>query len=254
MNRKRYYLLDEFRGLLVVNMVVFHTIWDLVFMFGNNWQWYIHDRQGWRLWIGANFVLLSGFCWKMSKNPLKRGLIVYVSSMLVSMVTILFTPNARIQFGVLTLIGSCMLLTILLDQLLDKFPSLPGAVISLCLFFLTFGVNKGYLGLANIPLIKLPQEWYCNWFTTYLGLPENGFFSSDYYTIFPWLFMFLTGYFLYRFFEKYRSKKGDSAPLADLLTKSLCPPLGFIGRHALVIYLLHQPIIYGLLSIYYSFK
>ncbi len=254
MNRKRYYLLDEFRGLLVVNMVVFHAIWDLVFMFGNNWQWYIHDRQGWRLWIGANFVLLSGFCWKMSKNPLKRGLIVYVSGMLVSMVTILFTPSARIQFGVLTLIGSCMLLMIFVDQLLDKLPSILGTLMSLCLFFLTFGINRGYIGLGDFFRVKLPKEWYCSWFTTYLGLPENGFFSSDYYTIFPWLFMFMTGYFLYRLFEQYLSNRGDNHGLSTLLASSLCPPLGFIGRHALVIYLLHQPIIYGLLSIYYTIK
>lgn len=249
MNRKRYYLLDEFRGLLVVNMVVFHAIWDLVFMFGNNWQWYIHDRHGWRLWIGANFILLSGFCWKMSKNNLKRGLLVYFSGMVVSMVTILFTPDARIQFGVLTLIGSCMLLTILLDQLLDKCPATLGITISLLVFLLTYGMNKGYLGIGAYPLINLPDEWYCNWFTTYLGLPESSFFSSDYYTIFPWLFMYLTGYFLYRIFEKYKKPQ-----IQKLLEFSICPPLGFIGRHALVIYLLHQPVIYGLLSIYYAIK
>ena len=135
MGFKRLFLLDEFRGLLVVNMVVFHTIWDLVYMFGNNWQWYIEDRQLWRLWIGSNFILLSGFCWRMSKNPLKRGLIVYLSGMLVSMVTILFVPTARIQFGVLTLIGSCMLLMTFLDVFLQKVSPILGIVVCAVLFF-----------------------------------------------------------------------------------------------------------------------
>ena len=245
MERKRLFLLDEFRGLLVLNMVVFHTIWDLVYMFGNNWQWYIEDRQPWRLWIGGNFILLSGFCWRMSKNPLKRGMIVYLSGMLVSMVTILFTPSARIQFGVLTLIGSCMLLMTFLDVFLQKVPSVLGIVIGAVLFFLTLGVNSGYIGYKGMPLIELPREWYANWLTTYIGLPESGFYSTDYYTFLPWLFMFAIGYFLYRLV--FSGKKNPPR----VLYKSICPPLGWVGRHALIIYMLHQPIIYGVLSVWY---
>ena len=33
------------------------------------------------------------------------------------------------------------------------------------------------------------------------------------------------------------------------LRRSVCPPLGWLGRHSLVLYLLHQPVIYGVLLV-----
>jgi len=164
--------------------------------------------------------------------------------MLVSMVTILFVPTARIQFGVLTLIGSCMLLMTFLDVFLQKVSPILGIVVCAVLFFLTLGVNSGYIGYLDSPIIQLPREWYANWVTTYIGFPESGFYSTDYYTFLPWLFMYVIGYFLYRIVFLGKKEK--------ILQKSICPPLGWIGRHALVIYMLHQPIIYGVLSAIYT--
>ena len=33
------------------------------------------------------------------------------------------------------------------------------------------------------------------------------------------------------------------------LRRSVCPPLGWMGRHSLVLYLLHQPVILGVLTV-----
>ena len=53
-----------------------------------------------------------------------------------------------------------------------------------------------------------------------------------------WLFLFWSGFFLYHLIGRERMEP---------LRRSICPMLGWLGRHSLVVYLLHQPVIYGVL-------
>ena len=69
-------------------------------------------------------------------------------------------------------------------------------------------------------------------------MPKS-FFSTDYFPLLPWLFLFWAGYFLHHLLGRERL-----APLR----RSVCPPLGWMGRHSLVLYLLHQPVILGVLT------
>ena len=253
-SNRRLHLLDEYRGFVVLNMIAYHAIWDLVYMFGVGWQWYKSDiGHVWQQWICWSFILVSGFCWKMGKNPLKRGFQVYGAGAVISLVTILVMPSARIIFGVLTLLGSCMLLMIPLDLLCKKIPASIGAIGSFVLFLFTYPVNRGYLGFGTQKIIELPREWYANRFTTYLGFVEPGFYSTDYFSIFPWLFLFVTGYFLYRMFLKESTSHGNvqcDGVVKKCLHFSVCPLLGWVGKHALIIYMLHQPVVYALLLVW----
>ena len=245
--KNRLHLIDEYRGFVVINMIAYHAIWDLVYMFGVDWQWYKSDIGFvWQQWICWSFILVSGFCWQMGKAPLKRGLEVYVGGVIISLVTILFMPQSRVMFGILTLLGSSMILLVPLHFLCRKIQPLLGTVLSFFLFLFTYPVNRGYFGFGEEKLIVLPTEWYANGFTTYLGFDEQGFFSTDYFSILPWFFLFVTGYFLYSLLTV--DKK--SIKVQTNLSKSICPMLGVIGRNALLIYMLHQPVVYGILSIW----
>lgn len=107
----RYALLDELRGLDLISMMLYHACWDLMFLFGIWMDWYI----GWpgRLWqqsICWVFILLSGFCVPLGHHTLKRGAQVFAAGALVTAVTLLFMPEDRVVFGVLTFLGSAMLL------------------------------------------------------------------------------------------------------------------------------------------------
>ena len=250
--KSRFHLIDEYRGFVVINMVLYHAIWDLVYMFGVDWQWYRSDiGHIWQQWICWSFILVSGFCWKMGKHPMKRGMQVFAGGVVISLVTQIVMPQSRVMFGILTLLGSSMILMIPLDLILKKVNSVIGAIGSFLLFLFTYRVNQGYLGFGEYILIDLPETWYANAFTTYLGFKEWGFFSTDYFSVFPWFFLFVTGYFCYGIVFYRTPKCGiENCPLVLFLKKSPAPWLGWIGKRAFLIYMLHQPIIYVLLTLW----
>lgn len=234
-------MLDTLRGLTVVNMILFHAVWDLVYIFGMDWHWY-HGTGAyiWQQCICWTFILLSGFCAGMGKHTLRRGLIVFVLGTVVSVVTAVFMPEDLIVFGVLTLIGSCMILTALLKSCLQKIPPTVGLVVSFVLFAFTKHVNAGYVGMFKYQLAQLPGWLYQNYVTAYFGFPQPDFYSTDYFSLLPWLFLFLSGFFLFQLAGK---------QILSVRWKGLAL-LNFIGRHALEIYVVHQPVIYGILFLW----
>ena len=234
----RYALLDELRGLDLISMMLYHACWDLIFLFGVRADWY-YDTPG-RLWqqsICWVFILLSGFCVPLGHRTLRRGAVVFGGGALVTAVTLLFMPGDRVIFGVLTLLGSAMMLTALVRPVLDRIPPVVGIGVSAVLFAFTRQIIYGWVGFGSW-LVFLPQWLYANYFTAFFGFMPWWFYSTDYFPLMPWIFLFWAGFFLHRLVGKQRM---------ELLRRSVCPPLGWMGRHSLLLYLLHQPVIYGVL-------
>lgn len=234
-------LLDCFRGFTVISMVLYHAMWDLVNVFDFHAPWF-HGAWGfvWQQVTCCSFILLSGFCSAFGKHTLKRGGMVFALGAAVSFITLIFMPKERIVFGVLTLIGSCMMLVGVSKDFLMKIPAVLGLFACLFLFIFTRGVNGGTIGFFSHEVMELPRWLYQNYFTAYLGFPHEAFWSTDYFSIVPWLFLFLSGFFLFRIWGgKILSNRWKGIPSVNL-----------IGRRALLIYVLHQPIIYGVLHIW----
>lgn len=243
MERKRYFVLDGIRGITLLSMVVYHAIWDLVYIFNKEWTWYKSEHAYiWQQSICWIFILLSGFCWSLSKNKIKRGLTVFMAGMVISCVTILFMPENKVIFGVLTMIGACMWLMIPLDSWLKRCNPSIGMVVSLLLFLVMRNVNIGFLGFECWNIIKLPEAWYKNLLTTFLGFPLRGFYSTDYFSLFPWMFLFIVGYFLYKVCE-------EKSLLKHLKHRGV-PQIEWIGKNSMMIYMIHQPILFLGISLY----
>ena len=236
-------LLDFIRGLTVLNMITFHACWDLVYIFHMPWSWYSsYPAYIWQQCICCTFILLSGFCSGMSRHLFRRGLTVFLLGAIITAITIIFMPENLILFGVLTCIGSCMLIMSCIRKILKKIPALLGILINLLLFGFTRHIDNQFLGIWTKPLFYLPSNLYQNYFTAYFGFPNNNFYSTDYFALIPWLFLFLTGFFIYQFLGKHILK----------INWQGFKPINFIGRHALEIYALHQPVIYMLLFIIFK--
>jgi len=241
----RYEYLDVLRGMTLISMMIYHGMWDLVYIVGVDIPWF--SGKGAYIWqqsICWTFILLAGFCWSLGREQLKRGCIVLGAGWVITLVTVVFMPGQRVVFGVLTLLGSSMLLLIPLEKLLRKVHSAAGIGLAAVLFVLFQNVNDGYLGVGDVVFVRFPKEWYDKGlFMTYLGFVDNSFYSTDYFSLLPWFFLFVTGYFLYRWVQG----KGwlESPFLGEIRNK----PLAFLGRNSLWVYLLHQPVIYGVIML-----
>lgn len=235
---ERRQTLDAVRGCALASMILYHAAWDLVYIFGVSWPWYRGmGAYVWQQSICWTFILLSGYCWSLGRRQLRRGLTVFACGALVTAATWLFMPGNLVQFGVLTLLGTSSLLLVPLDSLLRRVPARLGLTVSFSLFLLLRDVNSGWLGFEGLRLCRLPAALYRNRLTAFLGFPPADFFSTDYFSLLPWLFLFLTGYFLFRFHPP-EGRKTRRIPLAAA-----------IGRRSLLIYMLHQPVVYGVLSV-----
>jgi len=231
--------LDTLRGITLISMIAYHACWDLVYMFGKDWSWYRSDGAYlWQQSICWTFILLSGYCWSMGRHRLRRGLMAFGGGVIVSVVTLFTMPDCPVICGVLTLLGSAAILTIPLESAWKKIPSRAGLAGSFLLFLLLRDVNSGYLGFEGMRFAAVPRALYSNYFTAYLGFPQAGFASSDYFPLLPWIFLFWTGYFL-------RRVQLDAG--AQSTWEPRLPVVTFLGRHSLIVYLLHQPLIYGVL-------
>ena len=104
-------------------------------------------------------------------------------------------------------------------------------------------INEETLGFEGIVLFRLPEAWYeQGMLATFLGFQDKNFFSTDYFSLLPWYFLFLAGYFLCRLMLE------RTQTLPDGFANGI-PLFEIPGRHSLLIYLLHQPVILLLLSV-----
>ncbi|MCD7837730.1 MAG: DUF1624 domain-containing protein, partial [Clostridiales bacterium] len=97
--------------------------------------------------------------------------------------------------------------------------------------------------LPGLGTLALPRALYQNLATAFFGFPPAGFYSADYFPLLPWFFLFCAGYFAHRLWW-------DRWKELPLLRRGV-PGLSWLGRHSLVGYLLHQPVLYGLLEAYW---
>ena len=235
---RRYHTIDAIRAAAVISMVLYHLYYDIFCLFGGHPEYcFLTPIYLWERSICITFIVISGVSLNFSRHGYRRGLIVAGCAMAVTLVTYVMFPEEAIWFGVLHLLSVSMLLTTAIRPLLDKLKPIVGMIVFFVLFMLCYGIPNGHIGLFSYPLIRLPAALYQYKWLSVVGFLSGDYYSMDYFPILPWVFLFLFGYFLWRFIKE----KG----LDRYFCKKI-PVLDFIGRHSLLIYMLHQPILYGI--------
>lgn len=229
--KKRIWELDVLRGVCILGMVAVHLIYDLQTFFSLP---FLADSQLFAIikqWGGVLFLLISGICVTLGSHPVRRGLIVFACGLLCSAVTAgmyalhMADKSIIIYFGVLHCLGVCMLLWPLLKRL-------PVWALGLV------GLGLSVLGLWISGNVLVDFPWLIP-----LGLVPGDFVSSDYFPLLPNLGFFLVGAFLgktlYRKKETLLPRVNPANPVLAFFT--------LLGKWSLPVYLLHQPVITGLL-------
>ena len=257
---------DVLRGIPVVSMVAFHACYDIVYLWDVRLGWFRSPLQDvWRASISWCFLLIAGIMCSYSRNNLKRALKYLFVAAIIWIATTLIAVDTPISYGIIYCMGFSSLLAWALNELLrkirdacdiepdglvshqsneSKLIKLAIAAITLFLaFLLTLEVPQGRLGLGSFggPYITLPTSLYTTEALNWLGFPGPFFASGDYYPPIPYSLLFLVGSTLGLI------TKLHGVP--SILNKIKCTPLEWIGRHALEIYVVHQPIVLALLTL-----
>lgn len=247
----RYLKIDEIRGLTLISMILYHFMWDLNNIAGYEMDWYAKlPGEIWQKSICITFIFISGFCFSMGKNRVKRSCIVFLAGALVTAITLIATPENRIVLGVLTFIGAAGLVAIPLDKLHRKLETYVNKetlnqtliIGNILLFVAMFNINYGSIYVI-FDTIAVPKYLYRGNIATVLGFTDPFFFSTDYFSVFPWIFNYLAGYYFYRYIFECRENK-FTLMIKSLLLKDRFKKISYIGKNTLVIYLLHQPVLY----------
>lgn len=241
---RRYSLIDAIRGIAVVNMILFHLCYDVFCAFGV-WSDFIYAVPViiWERLICITFIVISGISLHFTRHGWSRGIIVSLCGIIITAATVLLTPEQSIWFGILSFLGCAMLFTYALRKLLDRMKPAVGMIVFFLLFMLCYGIPEGYIGLFSFPLIQLPEALYQYQWLSVIGFRSGDFYSADYFPFLQWIFLYLFGYQFWRFLENRK---------LDRYCYRKIPILDFIGRHSLIIYMVHQPLLYGICYLFFQ--
>lgn len=229
----RYAEIDLLRGMAILGMIVYHSFFLLDF-FGVA---EFHVQEGVLKLLARTvqflFLAIVGVSLAISRNrggssisfyqrQLLRASVIFLCAMIVTITTKLLIPDQYVRFGVLHFIA----VAIVLLSSMARSPIVVGisaAVIFIASFFMNFiSFDSGLFAIA-------------------LGTAAP-FATVDYFPLIPWLALPAIGIVIGNSFYPH-------APFS-LPDGSIMRSLNWLGRHALIIYMIHVPVLFGIIAVW----
>ncbi|MCY4005780.1 MAG: heparan-alpha-glucosaminide N-acetyltransferase [Rhodobacteraceae bacterium] len=223
--------MDGLRGLALLGMIFFHCVWDLEF-FGLLAP-ATTDLLVWRVFaasVAASFLFVAGVslclahAHRIHWRPWARRLaILTLAALAITAITRVITPDEYIRFGILHMIAAASLLGLVVLRV----PVWLTAAAAAAILVINHQLSSDFLDPAL-------WEW--------TGFGGGGRGASDFRPIVPWLAPALLGIAAAQFCQQ-----RDLLPrLATWQLESRAAQLlRDLGRHSLLVYLVHQPILFA---------
>ncbi len=237
--KRRFWEVDAVRGAAVVMMICYHAAYDMDYL-GiiplslESWGWWIFGRS-----IPVLFLSVLGVSAALKYSRMKskgakdselflsfakRGFLIFMLGMLITGITFFLFPERYVRFGILHLIG--LSLVMILPFLKLNYSNL---------FFGALFVISGAL-LWNMEF-SFP---YFIW----LGLEPADHQSFDLFPLLPWFGLVLWGLFIGKYFYPLGKRR---IQLNYMPKGKLKKGIELIGTHSLLIYIVHPPVLIGVM-------
>jgi uncharacterized membrane protein len=229
----RIWEIDFLRGLSIILMVGYHVLYDLSELCGIKTLIGIPIDLSTEAWSAAVmffaglFVVLSGISSTLSRGNIRRALKLLGVAIIVTAATYIFDSSSAVHFGILHCLGACILIYgLTLDKSKPLTCAAAGAIV---------------LGLSlTLSFLMKKAPVHFDWLLPF-GIHSRTYTSLDYFPLLPWFGIFLAGAVM---------GKSIYAPKRSLIPKRLPRTvLNAAGRHSLLIYIVHQPVILAVLLI-----
>ena len=241
----RFIEIDMLRGIALALMIFGHLLWDLDHFGVAPMNSGIYSAL--QNFVPQLFFIIVGIGLIVSKKKQEnkintdetqyykrlalRGLKIFTLGMFLTIVSLIFFPNQVVLFGVLHCIGFSVLLSI-------PFLKYRSYTLLFALLFIFGGTILGQIHVDNPTIFHLAAG---------LHQVDVWRYTVDYFPLLPWFGFTLLGLVIgdWLYCGNTRSFK-----MPDLSRYKPAKLFSWMGQHSLGIYLIHQPIIAGALSVF----
>ncbi len=232
----RLWEVDALRGIAILMMVVYHITWDLYGLGGYHIPiygpfWTLWQRITAGLFIGLVGVSLHLRTQKLHRKGqfaiwpfVQRALVIYTWALVISLVTYVFQPEEMVRFGILHFIGTALILAL-------PFVHVPALAL--------------IMGVGALALPRL-TSWRHTWSSMeWVGLIQAPHPAFDYFPLIPWIGWVLIGIAVGALLFPQGHSRWSSPSSPVILFRWL----QLAGQNALLLYLIHQPLIVATLTL-----
>lgn len=239
--QKRFWEIDFLRGVAIIMMVVFHSAFNLYYFDAfsidiDSTPWWLLARS-----TATIFIFLVGVSLTLSYSKTKRsrskksiwvkyiirGSKIFSWGILITIITYFILREGFVRFGILHFIGLSIILAVPFIRYKTINLVIGSSIVIIGFYIDSFSVETSWL--------------------MWIGLQPESFYTVDYFPLLPWFGLILFGISAGNILYPDHERRFDLPDLGDVLPIKF---FSFLGKHSLLIYLLHQPLIIIIMVIF----